>query len=294
MVLKAVLFSFHGVVINDEAIRERLSDQLLLDENLRPDKDDYRQVCLGRSDRACLKSLLAQRGRTIEDEDLDKLLVKKSAAYQNWLCGLEKLPLYPGLNDLIFRCRAAQAKMAVVTGAQRQQVASVLEQAELVDYFSVVVAGEDVASDNSKPAPDSYLQAIAQLNTCHPDLNLQPDDCIAIEASFAGIEAAQNANVAVVGVAHMYPNHMLQRRATWVVDYLREIKLEWINEKFGGEPMDADSGSEVGSRAEAELEPKANADLEPEANAEMKAENRAAEAAAETAAETAPEHPSET
>ena len=234
MSLKAVLFSFNGIMINDEAIRQTLSDQLLLDENLRPDEDDYKQVCLGRSDRACLKGLLAQRGRTISDDALDKLLHKKTLGYQKWLDELEKLPLYPGLDDLIFRCRAANVKMAIVTGAQQQQVVSVLKKAELTAYFSVIVAGEAVSAEGSKPFPDGYLRAIEQLNVVHPELNLEKSECIAIEDSFAGIESAKRADIPVVGVAHVYPNHMLQRRATWVVDYLREIKLDWIGEKFGG------------------------------------------------------------
>ncbi|MEL7050934.1 MAG: HAD family phosphatase [Cyanobacteria bacterium J06588_5] len=237
MVLKAVLFSFSGIMINDETIRQTLSNELLLSENLRPDEDDYKQVCLGRSDRACLKSLLAQRGRSVNDDGLDKLLAKKSADYQTWLDRQDKLPLYPGLDDLIFRCRAADVKMAIVTGAQRQQVMDVLARAELTETFVTVVAGDDVPSEGSKPEPAPYLQAIERLNDTFADLNLQADECIAIEDSFAGIEAAKRANISVVGVAHVYPNHMLQRRATWVVDYLREVKLDWIKEKFGGEPM---------------------------------------------------------
>ena len=241
MTLKAVLLGFTGIVINDDAIRQTLTNQLLLDENLRPNTDDYVQMCLGRSDRACLKGLLAQRGRTISEDKLDKMLTKKTGGYQTWLNELEKLPLYAGLDDLIFRCRAAQVKLAIVTGAQRAQVTEVLKQAELAEHFSVVVAGDDISSNSSKPEPDGYLQAIDRLNRKYPELNLQTDECIAIEDSFAGIEAAKNAAVPVVGVAHVYPNHMLQRRATWVVDYLREIKLDWIGEKFGGEPVEIET-----------------------------------------------------
>ncbi|MEM6597255.1 MAG: HAD family phosphatase [Cyanobacteria bacterium P01_C01_bin.69] len=245
MALKAVLLGFNGIVINDDVIRQTLTNQLLIAENLRPDDDDYAEVCLGRSDRACLKGLLAQRGRTASEDSLDKMLTKKSDGYQAWLSELDKLPLYPGLDDLIFRCRAANIKMAIVTGAQRSQVTSVLARAELAEHFSIIVAGDDVSSDGSKPAPDSYLQAVEKLNQSAPDLNLQADECIAIEDSFAGIEAAKNAAVPVVGVAHIYPNHMLQRRATWVVDYLREIKLDWICEKFGGEPVGEEPEAET-------------------------------------------------
>ncbi|MEM8505729.1 MAG: HAD family phosphatase [Cyanobacteria bacterium P01_D01_bin.1] len=232
MTLKAALFSFNGIIINDEDIRQELSNQLLLAENLRPDADDYKQVCFGRSDRACIKALLAQRGRTTSDEAIDKMLVKKSAGYQDWLESLEKLPLYAGLDDLIFRCKAADVKMAIVTGSQRQQVADVLARTEWAECFPVIVAGDDVPSTGSKPAPDAYLLMIERLNQANPDLNLQPSECIAIEDSFAGIESAKRADIPVVGVAHTYPNHMLQRRSTWVVDYLREINLDWIGERF--------------------------------------------------------------
>lgn len=233
MALKAALFGFNGIIINDEDIRQTLSSLVLQDENLRPNPDDYHDVCLGRSDRACLKALLIQRGRTVSPEALDKMLAKETATYENWLADLEKLPIYPGVEDLIFRCRADQVKMAIVTGAERQQVMQVLDKAELTEHFAVVVAGDDISVEGSKPAPDGFVEAIAQLNKTYPELQLQPNECIAIEDSFTGITAAKNAQVPVVGVAHTYPNHMLQRRATWVVDYLREINFDWIGEKFG-------------------------------------------------------------
>lgn len=244
MVLKVVLFSFTGIIIDDEEVRQTLSNQRLLDENLRPDEDDYARLCLGRSDRACLKGLLAQRGRTITDEAVDGLLAKGAIAYESWLNDLAELPLYSGLDDLIERCRSAGIKLALVTGRQRPQVELVLERAGLSEYFSVIVAGDDVSAEGSKPAADGYVRAIEQLNVAYPELKVAVDECIAIEDSFAGIEAAKAAGVPVVGVAHTYPHHMLLRRADWVVDYLREIKFGWIGERFGGERVDIDKPSE--------------------------------------------------
>ncbi|MGB7088310.1 MAG: HAD family phosphatase [Phormidesmis sp.] len=243
MVLKAALFGFNGIIINDEDIRRTLSEQVLLAENLRPDEDDYHQVCLGRSDRACLKDLLTQRGRSVNEAALDKLLTQASATYQRWLDDLETLPIYPGLEDLIFRCRSDHIKMAIVTGAEQPQVNEVLRRAELSEHFEVIVTGDDISADGSKPSADGYLKVIERLNQMYGELNLSAEECIAIEDSFAGIEAAQSAQIPVVGVAHTYPNHMLQRRATWVVDYLREINFDWIKEKFGGERPGDESAS---------------------------------------------------
>ena len=84
----------------------------------------------------------------------------------------------------------------------------------------------------SKPAPDSYLAAIDQLNLLKPELALAPQNCLAVEACFAGIEAAKAANVPVVGVAQIYPYHMIQRCATWAVDYLNEIDFDWIAPRY--------------------------------------------------------------
>ena len=256
MPLKAALLNFNGIIVNDEEIRRTLSEQVLIAENLRPNPDDYHEVCLGRSDRACLKSLLSQRGRMVTDDVLNRLLAQENAAYKAWLESIDKIFVYPGLEDLIFRCRSAHVKMAVVTGAEREQVASALEKAGLSEHFAVVVAGDDISAEESKPAPGSYLKAIEKLNAAHPDLNLKADECIAIEDTFSGIEAAKRAQVPVVGVAHTYPNHMLQRRANWVVDYLREVNFDWIGEPFGGvgDPAYRNASSDQAGSENASLE----------------------------------------
>ncbi|NEQ85763.1 MAG: HAD family phosphatase, partial [Moorea sp. SIO2I5] len=47
MTLKAVLFDFNGVIINDEPIHEKLIEEIIIEENLRPDPEEFRQVCTG-------------------------------------------------------------------------------------------------------------------------------------------------------------------------------------------------------------------------------------------------------
>lgn len=226
--LKAVLFDFNGVIINDEPLHEKLLSQLLVEENLRPKPGEFRQVCLGRNDRACLTSLMNLRGRSVSDDYLDGLVARKARYYQLELETLEKLPIYPGLDDFIFKLRAAQLKLAVVSGAVSSEIDQVLTRSKLKDFFSVIASGDDRVP--SKPAPDIYLLAIERLNQVYPDLNLQPQECLAIEDTFSGIQAAKQAGIPVVGVANSYPFHMLQRRANWTVDYLSDLELDRIQQ----------------------------------------------------------------
>ncbi|NEP19157.1 MAG: HAD family phosphatase [Leptolyngbya sp. SIO4C1] len=229
--IKAALVSFNGVIVHDDAIQQQLIEQLLIEENLRPDPNEYRQDCLGRSDRSCLTCLLQRRGRFVTPADMKRLLTKKAAAYQSWLSALEKPPIYPDVKDLLFRIQSRQYKLALVTSAQAGEVEPLLLQAGLSDAFAVTVTGDDVEAAGSKPAPDSYQIAIERLNQRHPGLALTPANCVAIEATFVGIDAAKAAGIPVIGVAHSYPNHMLQRCATWVVDYLIEIDFDWITQR---------------------------------------------------------------
>jgi beta-phosphoglucomutase len=230
MTLKAVLFDFNGVIINDEPLHEELLEQLLLEENLRPKPGEFRQLSLGRSDRVAIAELFSSRERVLTAEQLDTLVARKARAYHQKLSQFEKLPIYPGLEDFIFNLRATQCKLAVVSGAIRAEIEFVLTQSELRPYFSVIVAGDDITT--SKPQPDGYLLAVDRLNQTFPDLQLKPAECLAIEDTFAGIQAAKNAGIPVIGVANSYPFHMLQRRANWTVDFLSDLELDRIQQVY--------------------------------------------------------------
>ncbi|MEA5567317.1 HAD family phosphatase [Anabaena sp. UHCC 0399] len=232
MSLKAILFDFNGVIINDERIHLQLIDEILVQENLQPQKVQERQASLGRSDRACFQELLVNRGRVASEEYLTQLLHRKAEAYVLELEKLEKLPIYPGVEDLIYQVRSQHLKLAVVSGALHQEIELVLERAKLAEYFTVVVAGDDITT--SKPQPDGYLLAVERLNQEYPELNLQLPECLAIEDTPPGIQAAKHAQMQVVGVANTYPFHMLQRCCNWTVDYLSELELERIQQVFSG------------------------------------------------------------
>ncbi|PSN10308.1 HAD family phosphatase, partial [filamentous cyanobacterium CCP5] len=189
MSLKAVLLDFNGTVINDEDLHQQLIEQLLVEENLRPDPREINQVCLGRSDRACIAELLQLRGRVISDGYLDQLIARKAQNYQTRMASFDALPFYGGLDDLIYKIRSAQLKLAIVSGACRSDIDWVLARTRFQDLVSVIVSADDLSREASKPEPDGFLLAIERLKQQFPALKLAPEDCLAIEDSFAGIEA---------------------------------------------------------------------------------------------------------
>lgn len=240
--LKAILFDFNGIIINDEPLHEKLIEELLIEENLRLKPGEFQEMCLGRSDRACLSDLLTRRGRIVTDAYLTNLIHRKSIAYQRELEAIEELPIYPGLTDFLLKVQSDQLPMGIVSGAVRSEIELVLNRTNLTEYFTVIVSGDDIQT--SKPDPTGYLLAVERLNQQYPDLLLQPQECLAIEDTFAGIEAAKQAGMQVVGVANTYPFHMMQRQANWAVDYLSDLELDRVQEVFAGEKAGSKSQRE--------------------------------------------------
>ena len=220
MGLKAVLLDFSGVIINDEEINQALVAEIMLSENLRADESEYAQYCRGRSDRAGLKDILANRGRILPDEYLNKLIETKSNGYRQQIDRLDKLPLSPHLAEFLAQLKEQGIAIGLVTGAIRSEVEYILQKAELIAYFDVIVAGDDL--EQSKPEPEPYLLAVK-------NLSLQPSECLAIEDNPVGIEAAKQAKIQVVGISSIYPLHMLQRQANWTVDNFLEIELDRVD-----------------------------------------------------------------
>ena len=236
MGLKAVFLELKGVIIRDESIQQKLIADLLLQENLRSDPDDFQNCCLGRSDRDCLRDLLKLRGRVVSEDYLTKLISKKTTAYQQELNSLESLPIYDGLEEFLANLQQQNISIALVTGALQAEVQLILDKVNLSNYFQLIVAGEDITK--SKPDPESFEVAMQ-------NLGLQPNECLAIEDNYTGIAAAKQAGILVTAISHSYPLHMLQRRASFTVDYFQDIELPRIDKLLSGVNPSSESSSEI-------------------------------------------------
>ena len=172
-----------------------------------------------------MKSILANRGRIVSDDYLERLLTSKTQGYLAKIEQLPELPLSPDIKEFLAKLKEQKIAIGLVTGRPRSEVEYILEKAELTDYIDNMVTGDDLSI--SKPQPEPYLLALQ-------NLNLEPSQCLAIEDNPVGIEAAKRANIQVLGIANIYPLHMLQRKANWTVDDFSEIELDRVDRVLSG------------------------------------------------------------
>lgn len=82
-------------------------------------------------------------------------------------------------------------QLAVASGGHRRHVQRTLQQIALDHLFPVVVTLDDV--EQAKPSPDLFLLAASRLGVA-------PSDCLVLEDSPTGVEAANRAGMDCIGV----------------------------------------------------------------------------------------------
>jgi beta-phosphoglucomutase-like phosphatase (HAD superfamily) len=79
-------------------------------------------------------------------------------------------------------------------------------------------------------------------------MELPAQECLSIEATYSGIQAARSAGIPVLALATFFPLHMLQRRANWAVDGYHQVEWDRIQNWFaGGQDRPSTPEAEAGS-----------------------------------------------
>jgi len=229
-VIRAVLFDFNGVLVDDEPIHLEVFQRVLAEEGIALSAEEYWARYPGLDDRTCFAAVLGGAGEPVTVPRLMRLMARKASYYQERI-RRGGYPFFPGAVELVRTLAAGGRMLGVVSGAQREEVEGALRQAGIVDRFKVLVTAEDVAE--SKPDPEGYLKALESLNSQPPlpERLLHPHEVLAVEDSPAGLAAAAEVGFPTLGVAHTFPVGRLSR-ADAVAASLRELTPEGLDRLF--------------------------------------------------------------
>ncbi len=233
--LRAILFDFNGVLVDDEPLHLELFQKVLGEEGIELTTEDYYAHYLAFDDRDCFTAALGAAGVEVTPERLSRLIERKADYYQDRV-ERQGFPAYPGGPELIAQAAGAGLMLGVVSGALKAEVEGALEQLGLRSYFKTVVAADDVAK--GKPHPEGYRRGFAHLNTLapRPARPFEPREVLAIEDSPVGLEAATAAGLATLGVAQTYPGDKLAA-ADRVVAQVAGLTLERLQALFAPAPF---------------------------------------------------------
>ena len=227
MSLRAILFDFDGVLADSEPIHLSQFQRVLEEEGILLTKAEYYEKYLGLDDRSFFRAIFKNCGLTITAKKEKDLIHKKNRAILNYISTHQIL--LPGVRD--FLKESSSYFRTIVSGALRNEITTILEASGLLKEFHVIVAADDVSQ--GKPDPEGFLKAVRLLNRDFvlPSEILLSEECLAIEDSPWGIEAAKKSGAKCLAVMTSYPRERVLD-ADLVVPDLSSVSWKAINNLF--------------------------------------------------------------
>ena len=221
---RAVLFDCDGVIADSEPLHLRAFQEVLAPLEITITPEEYLARYLGLDDRGVFTEALRRHGKPHGRATVDALIATKAAGFRRVLEADARI--YPGVTELVHAF--AGLPLAVVSGALREEIEIILRHAGLRDAFAVIVAAEDVRE--GKPDPEGFLRALDALGRIGQ--TIAPAECLVIEDSLAGLEAATRAGMRRLSVTNSYPAAELRGLADLVLPTLAGLTVARVRALF--------------------------------------------------------------
>lgn len=156
-------------------------------------------------------------------EPVPTIITKRAAIYSQ--IRANGVPTMPGLHELHAEIANRQIPWAVATSSPHAHATEILQQLGLLAQCRAIAAGDEVT--HGKPAPDIYLLAAERLG-------IAPQNCLALEDSGPGSQAAVNAGMTVIAIPNTQTKTADFSHAHFRYESLNDVLANLAN-FFGGD-----------------------------------------------------------
>ena len=186
--MKAVIFDLDGVIVSTDALHYEAWKQIAQRENI-PFTWEDNNLLRGVSRMESLEIILRKANRAYTPQEKNGLAEEKNGIYRNLLNSLTPDDLLEGVADTLDALKAQGRPIAI--GSSSKNTRTILRMIGLESFFHAVSDGNSIT--HSKPHPEVFLKAAAMLH-------MDPEACVVVEDSHAGITAAKAAGMTAVAV----------------------------------------------------------------------------------------------
>jgi len=212
--VKACIFDLDGVIVDTAVYHfkawKRLADQLGL-KFTEHDNELLKGVSRVRS----LEIILELNHVTKTAEEQTELATQKNNWYVDMINQMTPAEILPGAKEFLEACRTAGIKTAL--GSASKNSSTILAKINMARLFDAIVDGNHVSK--AKPDPEVFLKGAEALG-------VSPAECVVFEDAIAGVEAAINGGMKVVGIGEP----AVLSKANIVVNGLDKMSLEKLEE----------------------------------------------------------------
>jgi beta-phosphoglucomutase-like phosphatase (HAD superfamily) len=180
----SLLFDLDGTLVDTDALHLSAFQEVLQGCGSTIDQYYYRAHIVGRTNISIIAKAFAEASL----EETQALAARKESLYRTRLMDVRAVD---GANEILSWAQRNSLRCAIVTTSPRESVEAVLTVLGLLDFFSLLVVGDEV--ERGKPDPLPYLTALRSLG-------IQAGDAVAFEDSVSGVTSACAAGVSTIGI----------------------------------------------------------------------------------------------
>lgn len=217
--LRAVIFDFDGVLVDSERLHYKTFNRIFEKFGFQISIQEYYDRFLGLSDTELLQIVGKEKNLSLSNQQFKELLAEKANIFGK--LSTTEAAVIDDVPAFLKMLADNKIPIAICSGALLPEIEMILKGAKLRDFFGVIVSAEQVKK--GKPDPEGFLLALDLLNK-KTSQKIEPKDCVVIEDSRWGLEAAKNAGMHPVAVTNTYPADQLDP-AEKIVANLAELTV---------------------------------------------------------------------
>jgi len=186
--IKACLFDLDGVVVDTARYHYIAWNKIAEELGFHfPEQDNERLKGVSRM--ASLDILLGVGGINMNPAQKTELAEKKNNLYVSYIRQMTPDEILPGVIRFLDELR--ENNLLIALGSASKNAMFILEKIGLAQKFDAVIDGNKVS--RAKPDPEVFLKGASELG-------VSPKNCLVFEDAQAGIDAARNGGMSVIGI----------------------------------------------------------------------------------------------
>jgi len=187
---KGVIFDLDGVIVDSAGYHyqawKKLANSLDFDFS-----EEQNEELKGVGRVESLQQILSWGGIDKSTEEQAKLCILKNQWYLELISNMDTSEILPGVEDFLKALKENGVRIAL--GSASKNSKTILDAVGLTEYFEAIIDGNKTTK--SKPDPQTFDMGAEALE-------LDPSDCIVIEDSLKGIEAAKRGGFDTIGIGN--------------------------------------------------------------------------------------------
>ncbi|WP_088036568.1 beta-phosphoglucomutase [Evansella clarkii] len=181
-----VIFDLDGVIVDTHPLHIKAWKNMC-SSALKKDLPKSLEFKLrGRGRKESLNLILEQVSYNITEKEKENLAELKNSYYKKLIKSIDTNDLLEGALDTLIYLKENNYKIAL--GSSSANAKFIVKQLKINDYFDYIV---NPVPHRSKPAPDIFIKAAEELKEL-------PENCLVIEDSLPGVQAANKAGMSVL------------------------------------------------------------------------------------------------